>query len=291
MKLGAAWYGFREQTGTNYFEMVAALGLRYVEIPLYWQIIQDRLFDYRTQQSIEATRTLAEQAGVRIVSSVSNFPIAAGSVNWPGAVERSAIEFGRAAACRVIDLGAQLGVEVLRIIEPNIPPEQVSAGRNIMQACGQAMGELGDYAAERGVRIVAENYGLTSEQVKWLLDAADHPNVGTLYDPCNYHRIGEDPLSALRNLGQRVTYCHLKDAFYNDPRDPDSLFEGSRWPPSVAVGEGEIAWGPILSELSTFYHGYLCIEYEITKDVMHGTRISIEHVHRIAAERGIALGS
>lgn len=122
------------------------------------------------------------------------------------------------------------------------------------------------------MRIVAENYGLASEQVNWLLDAADHPAVGTLYDPCNYHRIGEDPLSALKNLGQRVYHCHLKDAFYNAPRDPDSLFEGPRWPPSVAVGEGEIEWGPILSELATFYDGYLCIEYEIAKDVVRGTR-------------------
>ena len=28
MKLGAAWYGFRQQTVSNYFEMVAALGLQ-----------------------------------------------------------------------------------------------------------------------------------------------------------------------------------------------------------------------------------------------------------------------
>lgn len=156
-----------------------------------------------------------------------------------------------------------------------------------MEAYGQAMHDLGDYAAERGIKIVVENYGLTSEQVNWLLDAADHPAVGTLYDPCNYHRIGEDPLSALKNLGQRVYYCHLKDAFYQDPRHPDSLFEGSRWPPSEAVGEGEIVWGPILAELATFYDGYLCFEYEIAKDVMRGTRVSVEHIRQVAAELDI----
>ena len=45
-----------------------------------------------------------------------------------------------------------------------------------------------------------------------------------------------------------MTHCQLKDAFRDDPRDPNLLFEGSRWPPSVAVGEGEIDWGPILSK-------------------------------------------
>lgn len=288
MKLGAAWYGFREQTSANYFEMAAALGLKYVEIPLYRHIIEDRYFRY-SRRGVEAMRALAEQAGVRMVSSVSALDIA-GRFDMRGDdVDQSTVEFARAAARRAIDIGAQLGVEVLRIAEPNINPDQLDTARPYMEAYGEAMCVLGDYAAKRGVRIVAENYGLASEQVNWLLDAADHPAVGTLYDPCNYHRIGEDPLSALKNLGQRVYYCHLKDAFHDDPRDPNSLFEGSRWPPSVAVGEGEIDWGPILSELSTFYDGCLCIEYEIAEDVMRGTRVSVEHIRHIAAERNISI--
>jgi sugar phosphate isomerase/epimerase len=286
MKLGAAWYGFREQTTTNYFEMAVALGLKYIEIPLYWQIIEDNYARY-SLPGIGKKLALAEQAGVSMVSAVAAFDIA-GEFDMRGdAIDQSAVEFARAAARRAIDIGAQLGLEVLRITEPSVPPERIDAARAYVEQYGEAMHVLGDHAAERGVRIVVENYGLTSEQVNWLLDAADHPSVGTLYDPCNYHRIGEDPLSALKNLGPRVYYCHLKDAFRSDPRDPHSLFEGSRWPPSVAVGEGEIEWGPILSELATFYDGYLCIEYEIAQDVMRGTRVSIEHIRRVAMKCNI----
>ena len=287
MRLGAAWYGFREQTATNYFEMAAALGLHYVEIPFYWQIIEDRLFDYRSRQGIEAVLRAAEQAGVRIVSSVSCLELA-GRFNMHGNdIDRSAVEFGRAGARRVIDLAVEMGLDVLRITEPNVNPDRMDEARPYMEEYGHVMRVLGDYAAERGVRLVVENYGLTSEQVNWLLDAANHSAVGTLYDPCNYHRIGEDPLCALKNLGERVYYCHLKDAIRDDPRDPNILHVHSRWPPSVAVGKGEIDWGPILAELNTFYDGYLCIEYEVANDVMRGTRASIEHIHRIAAERGI----
>lgn len=289
MKLGAAWYGFREQTATNYFEMAAGLGLKYVEVPLYWQIIEDNpgRFKYGSLTAIGDLKTQAQQAGVRMVSSVSEFSLA-GSMNIRGdAVDPGEAEFALAAARRVIDIGAQLGLDVLRITEPNINPDDIDRARPYMEAYGKAMGTLGDYASERGVRIVAENYGLTSAQVNWLLDAADHPNVGTLYDPCNYHRIGEDPLSALKNLGHRVTYCHLKDAFRNDPRDPTTLFAGSRWPPSVAVGAGEINWGPILAEMATFYDGYLCIEYEMAQDVMHGTRSSIAHIRQVAAQHHV----
>jgi sugar phosphate isomerase/epimerase len=286
MKLGAAWYGFREQTPANYFEMAAALGLKYVEIPLYEQVVEHKHFRY-SRKGVEVMRALAERAGVRMVSSVSALDIAGGFDMRGDDIDRGAVEFAMAAARRAIDIGADLGLDVLRITEPNVNLDHLDDARPYMEAYGRAMRVLGDHAVERGVRIVAENYGLTSKQVNWLLDAADHPAVGTLYDPCNYHRIGEDPLSALESLGQRVTYCHLKDAFRDDPRDPNLLFEGSRWPPSVAVGEGEIDWGPILARLATFYEGYLCIEYEIAEDVMRGTRVSIKHIVSVAAERGI----
>jgi len=289
MKLGAAWYGFREQTASNYFEMAAALNLNYVEIPFYWQIIEDKLFDYRSLKGIAEILSTAERAGVRVVSSVSCFELA-GRFNMHGnEISPSAVDFGRAGARRVIDLGAEMGVEILRITEPNVSPDRLDEARPYMEEYGRAMRVLGDYAAEREVRLVVENYGLTSEQVNWLLDAADHSAVGTLYDPCNYYRIGEDPLSALKNLGERVSYCHLKDAVRGDPRDPKILHVHSRWPPSVAVGEGEIDWGPILAELDTFYDGYVCIEYEVAEDVMCGTRASIEHIRRIADDRSIAL--
>jgi sugar phosphate isomerase/epimerase len=291
MKLGAAWYGFREQTAGNYFEMCGALGLQYVEVPMYWHMLEDTRteYRYRTEKSIDALRSTAEQAGVRIVSSVSSYPISALNTGEEDAMCRSAVDLGISAARRAIHIGGLLGVEVARIAEPNIDPEELDTARARMEEIGTAMRSLGDYAAERNMRIVVENYGLTSEQIKWFLHAADHPAVGTLYDPCNYHRIGEDPLHALKNLGDRVYYCHLKDAFRNDERDPNSLFQGSRWPPSVAVGEGEIEWGPILEELGIHYSGYLCIEYEIARDVMRGMRQSIDYIRRTAGERQVTL--
>ncbi|MCK4517006.1 MAG: sugar phosphate isomerase/epimerase [Spirochaetaceae bacterium] len=291
MKLGTAWYGFRNQTSVNYFEMASALGLKYLEIPLYWQIIEDspRHFNFRSRENIEMIRQCADEAGVRMVSSVANFAITPGAKNYKGKVSPSAVDFAMAAAHRAIDLGAELGLEVLRLIEPNVDPENLETARSAMEECGRAMRPLGDHAAGLGLRLSVENYGLTSEQVNWLLDAADHPAVGSLYDPCNFYRIGEDPLSALKNLGSRVYCCHLKDAFRDDSRDPNLLFEGSRWPPSEAVGEGEINWGPILKQLSEFYEGYLCIEYEMPDDVMRGTRCSAEYIRRTAREWQIDL--
>jgi len=286
MKFGAAWFGFRKQTYANYFEMSSALGLNYVEIPLYWQIIEDDYARY-SLTGVEKIRALAEQSGVYLVSSVSSLDIA-GSFDMKGdPIDKGTVEFAKTAARRAIDIGSQLGVDVMRITEPNVPEERLGEAQSYMEEYGREMRALGDYAADKSLKIVVENYGLTSEQVNWLLDAADHPAVGTLYDPCNYMRIGEDPLSALKNLGERVYYCHLKDTFKEDPRNPNLLFPGSRWAPSVAVGKGEIDWGSIMVELATFYDGYLCFEYEIAEDVMRGTRASIEYIRQISNKHNL----
>lgn len=291
MKLGLAWYGFRGQSSSNYFESASALGLRYVEIPIYSQSIEDesRFFNYRTTEGINNLKSKSDQANVTIVSGVANCPISYSAANYDGTLDKSIVEFGKAYARRAIDISQQLGLEVLRICEPSINQDQIHEAGQRMEKCGIEMKILGDYALERGIALVVENYGLTSEQMLWCMEATDHPNVGTLYDPCNYYRIGEDPLSALKNVRDYVKYVHLKDASANDIRDPNSLYKGSRWPPSKAVGEGEIDWLPIIKELASFYKGYLGFEYEMKEDNIRGTRASVEHITNTAEKCGVTL--
>ena len=291
MKLGAAWYGFRGQTPSNYFEMAAALGLKYVETPLYAYSLGDW---YGSRDSTEAILASAQEAGVKIVSGVSALNIA-GRLHGNG-IDRDGVELGLAQARRAIDVGAFLGVEVIRLAEPDrLESVQPATVELYLHAFGDALRGLGDYAAERRLQIAIENFGLTSEQINRVLDVAGHPTVGTLYDPCNYYRHGEDPLAALKNLGQRVYYCHLKDAWFPYPaRKPESppMASSGQTPPwwwIRPLGEGNIDWGPILCELATFYQGYLCLEHDIRDSVMRGTRIGIECVRRVANERGVRI--
>lgn len=284
MKLGTAWYGFRKLSPSNYFEMAAVLGLKYSEIPLY-----DHSFWswYQSQADIEAVRDAAQVAGVRIVSGVSAFNIA-GELRGHE-IDRSGVELGLAQARRAIDIGAFLGVEVIRLAEPQrLEEDQLDLAELYLRAYGDAFHALGDYAAERGLRVAIENFGLTSAQIVQVLDAADHPAVGTLYDPCNYYRHGEDPLTALQSLGQRVYYCHLKDAFFPYPaQKPDEVpmavsGQMQPWWWIRPLGEGNVDWGPILAELATFYDGYMCLEHDIDTSVVRGTKIGLAHVRRMA---------
>lgn len=268
MLAGSAWYGFREFTAANYFATAAALALRFVEIPLYWHVVEDPLFNLRRPDDL---RRAAGDAGVEMYAGVAALDLAPPFDIRGLPISDDAVTFNLALAKRVVDLGAELGLRVVRLTEPNVDSPHLDIADEYMEAYGTALSDLGTYAEQRELQVVAENYGLTSTHMRTLLDAADHDNVGTLFDPCNYFRIGEDPLAALKAIGDKVFYCHLKDTLANDPRTPDQLFPGSRWRPSVAVGQGDIDWEALIPALAAVYRGVAAIECETAGDVVAAT--------------------
>jgi len=265
---GTAWYGFRELTASNYFSTAAALGLTAVEIPLYWQVVEDSLFDLRRTDDL---LHLAEDTGVEMHAGVAAIDIATPFDIRGLPIGEEAVAFNKVLAKRVIDVAAVLGLSVVRVVEPNIDAKNLHLAESYMEDYGTALRDLADYAESRGLQIVAENYGVTAGQMRVLIDAADHPNVGTLFDPCNYFRIGDDPLDALRLIGDKVFYCHLKDTVVNDPRTEGELFPGSRWRPSVAVGHGDIDWQALLPAIASLYSGVAAIECEMPENVVTAT--------------------
>jgi len=276
---GSAWYGFRRFTAANYFATTAALGLNFVEIPLYWQVIEDTLFDLRR---VDDLRRDAEVAGVEMHAGVAALDLAPPFDIRGLPISDDAVAFNLVLAKRVIDLGVTLGLRVVRLTEPNVDATHLDIAEQYMEAYGRVLHDLGIYAEQRGIQVVAENYGLTSTHMRTLLDAADHANVGTLFDPCNYFRNGEDPLAALQTVSDKIFYCHLKDTVTNDPRTPDQLFQGSRWRPSVAVGKGDIDWETLIPALASVYSGVTAIECETAEDVVFATTQSRDFLVAIA---------
>lgn len=284
MKLSSAWFGFRNQTLSNYLSMAAGLGIRYVELPLYGQLMEDYThgFDYKVREGVELLLGTAQEAGVTPVAGVANLPIGYSALNVPGTVDEKRIQFAQAAARFAIGLASEIGMTVVRVTEPEVPPGMESQAVDRMDAVGRALKTLGDHAAEHGVVLVVENYGIQSQHLLRILDVADHPQVKTLYDPCNYFRLGEDPSRALQQIGvDRVGYVHLKDAKKDDKRAPSELFKTSRWAPSLPVGDGDIDWHPILRRLESSYSGYTAIEYEMADDVLRGTYRSLSYIGEV----------
>lgn len=274
-------------TPANYFSAAAALGVSYVEVPLY----HHTLSPWFGPHAPDDIRRLAEKCGVEMVAGVSALDLAPpfDEIGRPFS-ERRALAT-REVALALIDIARDLGLQVVRITEPSVTFENQHLAEKYVTDYGNALRTIGEYAQPYGIQVTVENYGLSSTQIDLMLRVADHPNVGTLFDPCNYARMGEDPLAAMRLMAGRIFYCQLKDTKDDEKRDPDSLFPGSRWRPSVAVGDGDIDWGPLLSELSSTYDGYVSIEYEHEDDVILGTRRSLDFVSAALGSADPSAGS
>lgn len=273
MKMSTAWFGFRGFSPANYFAAAAGLGVEYVEVTLYSDA--SKWFGYGLP---EEKRRLAQECGVRMVAGVASVYLATPFDGQGLPLTEDEVGYNRVLGLRVIDQAEALGLDVVRITEPYIGPEHQHLAEQYVHDVGVALRPIADRARDKGIQVAVENYGLTSDQMVWLLDAADHENVGTLFDPCNYARMGEDPLEALLKIQDRVVYCHLKDTRADEQGTAEAFFAGSRFRPSVAVGDGDIDWAPLLGKLTESYSGYASIEYEIADDLLLATRRSLEHV-------------
>jgi len=277
MEFSTAWHGFRNMTPTNYFSAAAALGISNVEVPLY----SHSLSSWFGPIAPGDVRRLAEECGVEMVAGVSALELAAPFDELGRPLSERQARTNQDVALVLIDIASDLGLDVVRITEPNIGRENQYLAERYVADYAKALRPIGEYADSKGIKVAVENYGFAQAQMDMLLQAADHSNVGTLFDPCNYARMGEDPLAALRLVKGRIFYCHLKDTKDDEERDPSSLFPGSRWRPSVAVGDGDIDWAPLLSELTSVYDGYVSLEYEHEDDVILGTRRSLEYTNKV----------
>jgi len=284
MKMSTAWHGFRNHSPSNYFASAAALGVEYVEVPMYSQ----GLSAWFGPVSTDEVRRLAETCGVRMVAGVAALELAAPFDELGRRITEDVAEYNRVHGLRLIDLAVDLDLDVVRVAEPDIRPENQHLADKYIDDFGVALRSIADQGEAKGVAVAIENYGLTSDQMVALLNTGDHDNLGTLFDPCNYARMGEDPLSALVKLQDRVVYCHLKDTRDDEERQPHELFPGSRWQPSVAVGDGHIDWAPLLEALTSSYSGYASIEYEDKDDVILGTRRSLDFVAATIRSLGTA---
>jgi len=126
---------------------------------------------------------------------------------------------------------------------------------------------MGDYAAERGVRLGIENEGGTRQDYLELIASVDHPSVGATLDVghCAYfrsctavddpdervHRLNEIILTMVRSLGDKLFALHVHDVRRSDWRD------------HRRVGSGVIDFPAVFAELRQVrFTGLMEIELE-----------------------------
>jgi sugar phosphate isomerase/epimerase len=123
---------------------------------------------------------------------------------------------------RWIEATARLGGRFCRVLSGQRRPE-VSRADGV-QWVVDCIRELLDFAAERGVVLAIENhykdnywqhpeFAQKSEVFLEIVSRIDSPWFGVQFDPSNTILAGEDPLTLLERIKQRVVTMHASDRF------------------------------------------------------------------------------
>ncbi|WOP19632.1 sugar phosphate isomerase/epimerase family protein [Raineyella sp. LH-20] len=174
-----------------------------------------------------------------------------------------------------IDDAAALGCPRIRVYAGAFSTEQHRANADAMwDRLVESLGELGQYAAQRGVTLCVENHFSTmtvsAKQSVRLMQAVSHPAVGILYDQANLtFTHDEEYREAIALQAPWIKHVHVKDLEFIDPNRRLStptvshIQDEDRVHRSRMIGEGVLDWTAVLTALvATGYDGSYSLEYE-----------------------------
>jgi L-ribulose-5-phosphate 3-epimerase len=190
--------------------------------------------------------------------------------------ERRAENVAKVARSKAIaDLAVDLGTRVVTTHAGVIRAETRGA------MC-DAFGELGAYAAARGLSFAIETGPETAGELASFVDQLGSPGVGVNLDPANLVMVtGDDPVAAVHTLAAHIVHTHAKDGVRHAPCDPVAVYaafaeggiaalEMGRFFSEVPIGQGAVPWDAYLGALAAIgYDGYLTIEREVGADPVH----------------------
>ena len=140
---------------------------------------------------------------------------------------------------RRIDFARALGAT--RVVSD--ATRQLSVDDETWRKLVNTLRHVGDYAADRDVKIALETHGGLTRNgglCRNLLDAVDHPAIGINYDTANiiYYNDDLDPAEDVKQIADRVVMVHLKDTTGGKG---DWLF--------CPLGEGRVRFPAVLESL------------------------------------------
>ena len=155
-----------------------------------------------------------------------------------------------------IDIASDLECPYIRVFGGQMPVG-ISYAAAVRRA-GERLHRLGDYAAQRGVYVLIETHDdwVVTSHLRRAVEAADHPNVGVLWDVHHPVRIaGESVAQVWANIGPWVRSVDIKDSITD--------FEARLGYQYVQIGDGEIPLKDALGILKAAgFDGWLTFEWE-----------------------------
>jgi len=201
--------------------------------------------EFNTEDARRRTIALMKQKGLTFVGLGSS-----ANLHHPEGAER---EKNLTEARRFIDLAGHIGCPYVRVFPNNLPKDQDKGAT--LDLISKGLRELGDYATAKNVTVLLETHGdvVRIEDLKTIMQAAEHPHIGLVWDVANMWTVTkEPPADAYRILKKYIRHTHIKDARLVGGKLQYTL-----------LGQGEV---PIFEAISTLqrggYKGYYSFEWE-----------------------------
>lgn len=187
-------------------------------------------------------------------------------------------ELGMSKVRHGIAMCQQFGAQILRTFAGNVPadgspdsfPEyQEQIIRGLVETCL--------FAREAGIHVALENHGRLAgkaSQVNFLLNETNGRLgfIGITSNPDfgNFLLTDEDPVEAVKLVGQGAVMAHIKD-FADTNGDAVFITDSGRKLNGAVVGEGAVDQAGCLHALDALgFDGWVNLEYECTEDPGQG---------------------
>lgn len=147
------------------------------------------------------------------------------------------------------------------------------------------LGELCDMAEEYGVTVTTEDFDSQNAVISGI-EAANYflrkvPKLGFTLDTGNFICFGDDPLDAIRTVGNRITHVHLKDRSHTPLTKGDGKAEFAGLY-SAPPGEGFLPIRECIEELHNVgYDGFVTVEHFLANDMKDYIRRSADFLRSV----------
>jgi sugar phosphate isomerase/epimerase len=175
---------------------------------------------------------------------------------------------------KIITLACEMDTNVVTAHIGIIPEDTTIDTYKIMQ---DACGEIGEFAAQYGVRFAIETGPETTESLKKFIDSIESKGIGVNFDPANLVMlIGDDTVKGVHILKDYIVHTHAKDGVMFKPSYPQRVYgimpkhvetlknESERKYMEMPLGEGQVDFKSWIEALELIgYKGFLTIEREV----------------------------
>lgn len=205
---------------------------------------------------------------------VSSYSIGNDFVLADGKERKDQVEYMK----QSMDTALKLGARFMRVFSGD--KKDAMSFENAEDWIVECYREAAPFAEKKGITMVLENHGLfagKSAQVRRILDRIGSTALMSNADVGNFILVNENSLDAVKTLGDRIGFIHLKDFKKVEEEKGYTAIDGSVYQ-GVVLGKGDVPILEIISYLKeNRYTGYLSIEYEGLGDPAIGTSECIEY--------------